>query len=374
MGGRRVRRPVAAVQRIDRSAQVTDTLEEGEIVGGSATRRLRLLDRGLLVVGLGLFVALLHHLGTRVVLDNLRVAGWGIGAICLQELVAYVANTLGWRLVFPSPRPSMPFGRLLAVRMAGDSINYLTPTATLGGEFVRVRLLSDRVATTAAVASVAIARVGQTVGQIAFITIGLWLVIDEIALPPALHRGLLLLVGAMVAAAVVLVVLQRRGAFAPLLRVLRNAGLARVSPGVEGRLQGVDRMIAAFHTSGGWAFAGSCVCFFLGWAAGVIEVYLILFFLQVPVTVERALTIEVLSATLDGVLFFMPGTVGTQEGGKVLIFSLLGLDAAKGLSMGILRRIRQLVWAGIGLVILSRLQAGLRPINESAALRTRANP
>ena len=129
-------------------------------------------------------------------------------------------------------------------------------------------------------------------------------------------------------------------------------------------------MIAAFHATGGWAFACSSVCFFLGWAAGVLEVYLILFFLQVPVTVERALTIEVLSTMLDALLFFMPGTVGTQEGGKVLIFSVLGLDAAKGLSMGILRRIRQLVWAGIGLIIMWRLQAGLRPISDSTTVRT----
>ena len=365
-----MRRPAAAIRGIDRSGHTTDTLVDAGTPGGASRRGLRLLDRGLLVVGLALFVGLLHHIGTRAVLENLRVAGWGIAAICLQELLAFGANTLGWWFAFPSPRPSISFVRLLAVRMAGDSINYLTPTATLGGEFVRVRLLRDRVATTAAVASVAIARVGQTVGQIAFIMVGLWLVIDEIVLPPALHRGLLLLVGVMVAAAVLLVVLQRRGAFAPLLRVLQSAGLARVSPGLERQLQRLDQMIAAFHATGGWAFACSSVCFFLGWAAGVLEVYLILFFLQVPVTVERALTIEVLSTMLDALLFFMPGTVGTQEGGKVLIFSVLGLDAAKGLSMGILRRIRQLVWAGIGLIIMWRLQAGLRPISDSTTVRT----
>ncbi|TMA54031.1 MAG: hypothetical protein E6J76_02860 [Deltaproteobacteria bacterium] len=242
VGRRPVRRPAAAIRGIDRSGHTTDTLAEAEAPGGASRRGLRLLDRGLLVVGLALFVGLLHHIGTRAVLENLRVAGWGIAAICLQELLAFGANTLGWWFAFPSPRPSISFVRLLAVRMAGDSINYLTPTATLGGEFVRVRLLRDRVATTAAVASVAIARVGQTVGQIAFIMVGLWLVIDEIVLPPALHRGLLLLVGVMVAAAVLLVVLQRRGAFAPLLRVLQSAGLARVSPGLERQLQRLDQM------------------------------------------------------------------------------------------------------------------------------------
>jgi hypothetical protein len=49
--------------------------------------------------------------------------------------------------------------------------------------------------------------------------------------------------------------------------------------------------------------------------------------------------------------------VGTQEGGKVLLFATLGLDPARGLTVGIVRRIRELVYAGLGLAALGWLTA-----------------
>jgi hypothetical protein len=50
----------------------------------------------------------------------------------------------------------------------------------------------------------------------------------------------------------------------------------------------------------------------------------------------------------------------------VLIFSLLGLPPAAGLSFALLRRIRELTWAGIGLAVLSSLQGRLRPAADRA--------
>jgi len=95
-------------------------------------------------------------------------------------------------------------------------------------------------------------------------------------------------------------------------------------------------------------------CFFVGWTLGAVEVSLALYLLRIPLTLERVLVIEILSTTIDAILFFVPGKVGTQEGGKVLIFSMLGLDPAQGLSFAIMRRIREMTWAGIGLLVLSR--------------------
>lgn len=332
---------------------------------GSA-RWLRLLERGFLVGGLVLFAVLVREIGARVVFDNVRVVGWGIVLIVSQEILAYTFNTLGWWFAFPPPGPPIPFGQLLSARMAGDAINYVTPTATIGGEFVRVRLLRARGATTSVVASVAIAKVAQTVGQVTFIVMGLILVLDQAPLPAALRRGVLIGVAVMAAVALALLVAQRRGLFAPTFRALKRTGLA--ADRLTARLQRLDAEIAAFHVSSAWGFVCSAGCFFIGWCLGVLEIYLILYFLGVPATVQRALTIEVLSATIDGMLFFVPGKVGTQEGGKVLIFTLLGLGAAKGLSLGILRRIRELVWAGIGLLLLSRAHTLPQPVADPAAL------
>ena len=63
---------------------------------------------------------------------------------------------------------------------------------------------------------------------------------------------------------------------------------------------------------------------------------------------------------IDALFFFVPAKAGVQEGGKALIFRLLGLDPAKGLVLGIVRRLRELTWSLIGLVVLARHQARRR--------------
>jgi len=330
------------------------------------TRALRIVERILLVAGLILLGFLIRELGAASVVDNLRLVGWGIVPIIMQELVSYTANTAGWLAAFPRPRPAIPFTHLMAARMSGDAVNYVTPTATLGGEFVRTRFLRGQAAGTSLVASVAVAKLSQTIGQIAFVVLGLGIILDETPLPDAIRYGLLAGLGALSAGAIILLFVQRRGMFAPAFRLAQRWGLPARAPELMRRLQRLDAEIARVHMSGDGAVVLSATCFFGGWCMGVVEIYLILWFLDVPVSVHRALTVEVLSVAIDGMLFFVPFKAGTQEGGKVLIFTLLGLDPAKGLAVGILRRIRELTWAVIGLLLLSRQQLAARPELEPA--------
>jgi putative membrane protein len=330
----------------------------------TTTRALRLTERAFLIGGLVLLGFLIRELGASSVLANLRLVGWGIVPIILQEAAAYLANTLGWRAAFPQPRPAISLRRLLAARIAGDAVNYVTPTASLGGEFVRSRLLRGQATNTAIVASVAVAKLSQTVGQIAFVIVGLAIVLDDTPLPAGIRHGLLGGLGALSALVVGLILVQRRGMFAPLLRFCERLGLPARAPEFTRRLQHLDEEIARIHAAANGAFFLSAACFFAGWIMGVVEIYLILWFLGVPVTVHRALTVEVFSVAIDGMLFFVPAKVGTQEGGKVLIFTILGFDPAKGLALGIVRRIRELTWASVGLLILSRHQLSTRPALE----------
>lgn len=330
-------------------------------------RTLRIAERVFLIGGLVLLAYLVRELGAATVLANLRLVGWGIVPIIGQEAISYLANTLGWRAAFSEPRPRIPFTQLLQARMAGDAVNYVTPTATLGGEFVRTRLLRGLAANTSIVASVAVAKLAQTVGQIAFVIIGLAIVLDDTPMPSGIRYGLLAGLAGFSALVIGLIFVQRRGMFAPLLRLFERFGLPARAPEFTRRLQRLDEEIARIHANANGAFMLSSGCFFIGWCMGVVEIYLILLFLGVPVSVHRALTVEVLSVAIDGMLFFVPAKAGTQEGGKVLIFTLLGLDPAKGLALGIVRRIRELTWASIGLLILSRHQLGTRPALEPLA-------
>jgi hypothetical protein len=215
--------------------------------------------------------------------------------------------------------------------------------------------------TLGAIALQGLRRLQPTLGE-AFVVIGLSLVLDDTPLPAAVRHGLLAGLAGLAALTVVLIVAQRRGMFAPMLRCAHRLGLPERAPAFTRRLQRLDEEIARFHGDTNSALLLSSASFCAGWALGAFEIYLILWFLGVPVSVHRALTIEVLSVTIDGMLFFVPAKAGTQEGGKVLIFTLLGLDPGKGLALGIVRRIRELTWALIGMLILSRRQLVSRGI------------
>jgi hypothetical protein len=80
-------------------------------------------------------------------------------------------------------------------------------------------------------------------------------------------------------------------------------------------------------------------------------------FLGLPCPWYVVLGVEVLSVLIDAVMFFVPIKMGTQEGGKMLIFKILAMDPAKGLAMGVIRRGREIFWALAGLCIYAAVRA-----------------
>jgi glycosyltransferase 2 family protein len=329
----------------------------GHRLSGTALA-FHVIERFFLLAGVVLFVFLIRRIGPHSVLENLRLIGWGFFLIVAQEALAATANTLGWRHAFRQPCAAIPFRQLFAARVAGDGINCVTPTATIGGEFVRARMIDGVADATAVWASVAVAKITQTVAQAVFILLGLLFVATHTPLPAVVRDGLMVGVPLFVALVVLTVALQHRGLFTTGVRLLRFLRVP-VPARVGNRLQHLDDEIRRIYAAPS-SFLLSTGFFLLGWLCGLIEIYLILHFLQVGASWQRALSIEALSVTVDGLFFFVPAKAGTQEGGKVLIFSILGLDPAKGFTLGIVRRIRELCWAGIGLLFLSRSQLGRR--------------
>jgi putative membrane protein len=321
-------------------------------------RLMGLAERLLLVAGIVLFVVLLRRLGIATVWDNVRMIGWGFGLTLAQEGVSYIANAMGWRFAFPPPRPRVPFQKLLAARLAGEAINNLTPTATIGGEVVRGRMLEGVVDPSIAWASIAIAKLMQTFAQMAFVFIGLLVVVRHTPLPEGFERGLYIGLIVLTSGLLTGIIMQRRGLFGAAARVGSRVGI-RVPEKLQQQIARLDADIARFYAAPG-AFVMSVLCFFVAWCMGIVEVYVVLYFLDAGATLSRAVTIEVLSVALDALLFFVPAKAGTQEGGKVLIFGLLGLDPAKGLALGIIRRMRELSWSMVGLIVLARHHARQR--------------
>jgi uncharacterized membrane protein YbhN (UPF0104 family) len=332
--------------------------------------RRRGVELGCLVLGAAVLAGTVWAIGAETLVRDLRALGWGLAVILLVESGSVALNTAGWALAFPSGERSISVPRLFAARLAGDGVNYLTPSATVGGELLRLRLLGPRVPASLRLVSVSVAKIGQSLAQSVFILLGLAIVLPGLAAA----QGWLGSTGAIVialAAGVIALVhwavfmwAVDRGFWTTTQGALRRIRLGRLlPPSWAGPGRDLD---AALARLGPWRAAASLGCFVAGWTVGAAEIYLILRWVGGGVDWQTALALETGSVLIDGILFFVPAKVGTQEGGKVVLFAALGLNPARGLTVGVVRRIRELAYAGLGLVALgwltARAPAGSTPL------------
>jgi glycosyltransferase 2 family protein len=316
------------------------------------------LNLAIAVLGIGVLAYLLHHLGVEEVFQQLALVGWGWFFIIGQEFVAILANTAGWHYAFAASHRTVSFWELFRMRQAGDGFDYLIPTAMMGGDILRINLLRQKLSVSLGAASVTIAKFTQTLGQILFIALGLALFVPFAPLRPDLLPWLWGFLLAWFALMTAILLALWRGMFSRITRLLLlwlPQRLAQYLP--VDKIAELDGYIASFLRGNQKEFWASTGLFALGWALGVVEVYLIFYFLGLPIDLPTAVTVESLSVFIDGMMFFVPGKLGTQEGGKVLIFMSLGLPPVSGMAFGLIRRIREIFWAGVGMAFLTTFRA-----------------
>ena len=77
-----------------------------------------------------------------------------------------------------------------------------------------------------------------------------------------------------------------------------------------------------------------------------------LFVLDIPAGVATATVIEAVGSGVRFASFLVPGSLGILEGANTGLFVALGLRASAGLAFSLVRRARQMVWIGLGLLVL----------------------
>ncbi|MER3424813.1 MAG: hypothetical protein C4293_17920, partial [Nitrospiraceae bacterium] len=163
-------------------------------------------------------------------------------------------------------------------------------------------------------------------------------------------------VGLLLFMMMVFIALQRRGLFIGLLGLLRRC---RIRIGFlesrEEKLRALDRMIGEFYTRDRRVFFLSMGMFFLGWLAEAMEVFVILSYLSPPANLFTSVSIGALAVLIKGGTFFIPGSIGAQEAGNLLLLAAYGYSDVVGITFSIVRRFRELVWIGIGLMCLGTL-------------------
>jgi glycosyltransferase 2 family protein len=161
-------------------------------------------------------------------------------------------------------------------------------------------------------------------------------------------------VGLLVLGTAAFVFVQRQGLCIWLLESLRTIGVKiKYLEAREEQLRSLDRAILEFYRHKRPAFCASTGLFFLGWMAEALEVYVILYVLGGPAMALSAISIGALSVFIKSSTFFIPGSLGTQDGGNLLLLKAFGYSDVTGITFALVRRFRELVWIGVGLLCLA---------------------
>jgi len=87
-----------------------------------------------------------------------------------------------------------------------------------------------------------------------------------------------------------------------------------------------------------------------GWIAGSAEIWLALHFLGHGRGLLDAVMIEALIQAISSAAFVVPGALGVQEGGFIVLGAAVGLDGGAALALATARRLRDVVVFFPGLV------------------------
>ena len=108
-----------------------------------------------------------------------------------------------------------------------------------------------------------------------------------------------------------------------------------------------------------------------GWLLGAGEIWLALHFLGQQRSVLDAVVIEALIQAVSSAAFIVPGALGVQEGGFVLIGAMLGIDATTALALATARRLRDVIIFFPGLIAWQWAETRIRGARSASAPQSR---
>lgn len=310
-----------------------------------------------LMFGVLLFAFLVYKIGLKQIYEYIKyITLIKFLILLLLNFIGWILCTYTWKIVLSQYDGEISFLNLFAARMAGHSISYLTPSAYLGGEPIRAMMVKGSDIRKSA-ASVIVDKTIHVFTMIIFIIIGIIIAIAKIALWRELKIVFIAFLFGSVIFTVFVFIKQTQGFLMWIVRSLERIKIKiRFFATHKEKIEEIDGYVSDFYRKHKRAFL---IVFVLNCLLGVYwvgEIYLTLLFMQAK---EFSFLTSFLIMTLGNLSILVPtipASLGTYETAHVIIFVLVGLGAAAGLTLTIIRRIIALIWTGVGLLVIGAVR------------------
>ena len=317
---------------------------------------LRRLNVILLIIATAFLFWMLNEIGWAEIGRQFLRIGYSWPLLLIPYGLMNTLGAVSWDYLLLSKAGRPPVSRLFWLRLAGESLNQLTPTASMGGEpFKVVRLQAGGMPWEEAAASVVIQKGIMVLSLVLYTFLGL--VLTPLLLPgAAAHLGLLSL-GAVILAGLALafVIVQRRSPCVSGIRLLEKIHLCPASlKAKEAQCASLDAWLSRFYREHPVRGLLAFLLFFVSWLVHGVEVYLFFWLAGHPLDWSLALCLDALTVLVAALGFMIPVSAGVQDVGTILLSLGFNLGATMGAAFSIVRRLREAFWLALGLLVAAR--------------------
>jgi hypothetical protein len=307
------------------------------------------INTGLSVVGVALLIWQVQDAGgLAAVRRGLASVGAGFAIVLLLSFLRFLMRAVAWRALLGSPAP---LTAALAATISGDALGNLTPFGLAASEPAKAFYLGRHLDPQRAFAALAAENFFYSVSVAIYVMAGVVaMLVSFDQLPGELRQG-------GVAAFVLMAAILAVAGWVAWRRPAMVSGALRRLPvrqaaGLADRMRDLETLTygSASHESarlGQMALAETAFH-----VLSLLESWFVLYLVSggqsLPV---EALILDSVSRVINVAFKMIPMRLGVDEIGSEMVGSAIGLATGTGVVIALVRKLRMLVWAAVGLVL-----------------------
>lgn len=311
--------------------------------------------------GLALFGALIYLSGPgQVLAEIVRMGALGFVTVVASVVGSILTWSLSWYALLRGAGIAAPWRRTVPPLLSGFAVSYLTPSMYIGGEPIRAYWVArdQEIPMARVMATVVVERILSGFSVLAFASIGAVFAVTSPQIPFADKGAIGIALGTLGLLLVIALIPLTRNAhwLSGLLTWLARylPGRRRLLRAAEHVTEMEDEIHRAFTLYRGYtllAFVFQLLTIFLNYIRPQIFFH---FTQRTLFTFPQLSLYFTLSTFVNAFLWITPGGLGVTDGGRVAIFTLLGIPASGGVAFNVVYRFVDLVAVGIGVQLLLR--------------------
>ncbi len=263
--------------------------------------------------------------------------------------IAYFLGAVAWKLCISDEYSHhLTLRQLFAIRLIGEAVTLVNPSNFIGGESTKAYLLQKRgIPYTAAFSSVILSRSIIIMVQVLLFVVA---AISYMLLSESFNQQLfvIILISIIVPGTLVLLFILTQRTQLLSFPFTRGPRFTKFKTSLQETFALVSEHYQRHR-------AKMLLVVFIAaahWMVGSLELYFLFSFMGVEISYHEALMMDMGIILLKSFGVFVPGQIGIEEYSNKILFAVVGMvNNTIWISLSLLRRLRQLIWIIIGLLL-----------------------